>query len=244
MIDQPIKISKLILLFSCIGFVLNFQNCGSVYERSQINSNVLEQNSTGPSPTARKIWQMNRALSTELPIVIYANPQIFPPESIYVWIHKFSGVTSACEQKNYLDHNNAIELICPSEGSLQIELYITNSLGEVSLLAENLTVRKKNSFSSNELEPLLNGIENLVVDIDGNLGGLANSSEGSSLRSESAILYGSNCKICHGSLEASNVRGKKLDDFNRAISQIIEMKTFQRLSDRERKGLVEVLGGS
>jgi hypothetical protein len=242
--DQPLKISKLILLFSCMGFVLNFQNCGSVHEGGRINSNVLDQSSTGESPTARKIWQMNRALSSQLPIVIYVNPQIFPPESIYVWIHKFSGVTSACEQKNYQDHNNAIELICPSEGSLEVELYITNSLGEVILLTERLSVGRKDSFSSNQLEPLLNGIENLVVDIDGNLGGLANSSEGSSLRSESSILYGTSCKTCHGSLEASNVRGKKLNDLNRAISQITEMKTFQRLSDRERKGLVEVLGGS
>jgi hypothetical protein len=242
--DQPLKISKLILLFCCICFVLNFQNCGSVHEGHQVKSNDLEQNSTGQSPTAREIWQMNRALSSELPIVVYVNPQIFPPESIYVWIHKFAGVTSACEQKNYLDHNSAIELICPSEGSLQVELYITNSLGEVIRLTESLTVSKKESFSSNELEPLLNGIENLVVDIDGNPGGLANSSEGSSLLSESTILYGTSCKTCHGSLEVSNVRGKSLADLNRAISQITEMKTFQRLSDRERKGLVEVLGGS
>ncbi|MBK8200876.1 MAG: hypothetical protein IPK68_00630 [Bdellovibrionales bacterium] len=242
--DQPLKISKLILLFSCMGFVLNFQNCGSVHEGNQIKLNSLDQESTGQSPTVRKIWQMNRALSSELPIVIYANPQIFPPESIYVWIHKFSGVTSACEQKNYLNHDNAVELICPSEGSLQVELYITNVLGEVIILTETLSVSRRDSFSSNELEPLLNGIENLVVDIDGNPGGLANSSEGYSLRSESTILYGTSCKTCHGSLEASNVRGKNLADLNRSINQITEMKTFQRLSDRERKGLVEILGGS
>lgn len=187
---------------------------------------------------------MNRALSSELPIVVYVNPQIFPPESIYLWIHKFAGVISACEQRNYQDHNNAIELICPSEGLLEVELYITNSLGEVILMTESLTVSRKDSFSSSELEPLLNGIENLVVDIDGKSGGLANTSEGSSLRSEATILYGASCKTCHGSLEASNVRGKSLNDLNRAIGQITEMKTFQRLSDRERKGLVEVLGGS
>lgn len=241
--DQALKISKFIFLACFICFVLNFQNCGSVHEGSQINSNDLEQNRSGQSPSDRKIWKMNRALSSELPIVAYVNPQIFPPESIYVWIHKFAGVTSACEQKIYMGHSNAVEFICPSEGILQIELYVTNSLGEVTPLTENLPVSSKNSFSSNELEPLFNGIENLVVDIDGNLGGLANSSEGSSLRNESTILYGSSCKICHGSLEASDVRGKKLDDFNRAIGQITEMKTFQRLSERERKGLIEVLGG-
>ncbi|MBK7842346.1 MAG: hypothetical protein IPJ71_01425 [Bdellovibrionales bacterium] len=242
--DQPLKISKLIFLFSCVFFILNFQNCGSVHEGNQINSNVLEQNSTGQSPSARKIWQMNRVLSSELPIVVYVNPQIFPPESVYVWIHKFAGIISGCGQKNYQDHNNAIELICPSEGLLEVELYITNSLGEVILMTSRLTVSRKDSFSSNELEPLFNGIENLVVDIDGKSGGLANSSDGSSLRSEATALYGTSCKTCHGSLEASNVRGKRLNDLNRAIGQITEMKTFQRLSDRERKGLVEVLGGS
>ncbi|MCB0361731.1 MAG: hypothetical protein KDD35_03375, partial [Bdellovibrionales bacterium] len=188
MSGRGLKLSFYLLTPLLLVAFLFFQNCNGGFDSKEIGVKSALRLNTGLSPSTIRIWQLNRVIATNLPIVLYVNPLIFPEEeddssvmenevtALYTWFYEFDGLNSGCDQKRYENLASAVELSCSRPGNLSVELYIVKSTGEVIELKTNVIVLDDSLLEPKEIEPLLNSIDYLVVDIHGTPGGLADSS--------------------------------------------------------------------